>query len=72
MKDEDEIYLIDLWRILLREWRWALAAMLVVLAITFAFTRVAKPQWEAAAWIRWAKSGRPRPAAIPRWSRSSG
>ncbi|MCC5085755.1 Wzz/FepE/Etk N-terminal domain-containing protein [Xanthomonas campestris] len=61
MKDEDEIYLIDLWRILLREWRWALAALLVVLAITFAFTRVAKPQWEATAWIQVGEIG-PTPA----------
>ena len=61
MKDEDEIYLIDLWRILLREWRWALAAMLVVLAITFAFTRVAKPQREATAWIQVGEIG-PTPA----------
>lgn len=61
MKDEDEIYLIDLWRILLREWRWALAALLVVLAITFAFTRMATPQWEATAWIQVGEIG-PTPA----------
>ncbi|WP_161962645.1 Wzz/FepE/Etk N-terminal domain-containing protein [Xanthomonas campestris] len=61
MKDEDEIYLIDLWRILLREWRWALAALLVALASTFAFTRVAKPQWEATAWIQVGEIG-PTPA----------
>lgn len=39
----------------------ALAAMLVVLAITFAFTRVAKPQWEATAWIQVGEIG-PTPA----------
>jgi uncharacterized protein involved in exopolysaccharide biosynthesis len=49
---KDEIYLIDTWHILLREWRWFLAVLIVVLAATFAFLRVAKPQWQADAWIQ--------------------
>lgn len=49
MTQHDDIYLIDLWRILRREWRWALAALVVVLALTLAFTRLARPQWEATA-----------------------
>jgi uncharacterized protein involved in exopolysaccharide biosynthesis len=48
----DEIYLIDMWRILRREWRWFLAVLVVVLAAVFAFLRVAKPQWQADAWIQ--------------------
>ncbi|WP_017171267.1 Wzz/FepE/Etk N-terminal domain-containing protein, partial [Xanthomonas phaseoli] len=61
MHQHDEIYLIDLWRILRREWRWAAAALLVVLGLTFAFTRLAKPQWEATAWIQVGEIG-PTPA----------
>ena len=49
---KDEIYLIDTWHILLREWRWFVAVLIVVLAATFAFLRVAKPQWQADAWIQ--------------------
>lgn len=48
----DEIYLIDMWRILQREWRWFLAVLIVVLAAVFAFLRVATPQWQADAWIQ--------------------
>ncbi|KQQ71710.1 chain-length determining protein [Xanthomonas sp. Leaf131] len=61
MNQHDDIYLIDLWRILRREWRWALAALVVVLGLTFAFTRLAKPQWEATAWIQVGEIG-PTPA----------
>lgn len=61
MTQHDDIYLIDLWRILRREWRWALAALLVVLALTLAFTRLARPQWEATAWIQVGEIG-PTPA----------
>jgi len=48
----DEIYLIDMWRILLREWRWFTAVLIVVLAATFAFLHTTKPQWQADAWIQ--------------------
>ncbi|NHF68294.1 Wzz/FepE/Etk N-terminal domain-containing protein [Xanthomonas hortorum] len=61
MNQHDDIYLIDLWRILRREWRWALAALVVVLGLTFAFTQLAKPQWEATAWIQVGEIG-PTPA----------
>lgn len=50
--ERDEVYLIDMWRILLREWRWFLAVLIVMLAATFAFTRVVKPQWQANAWFQ--------------------
>ncbi|MBB5866160.1 Wzz/FepE/Etk N-terminal domain-containing protein [Xanthomonas sp. 3058] len=61
MNQHDDIYLIDLWRILRREWRWALAGLVIVLGLTFAFTRLAKPQWEGTAWIQVGEIG-PTPA----------
>ncbi|MGH8158792.1 MAG: Wzz/FepE/Etk N-terminal domain-containing protein [Rhodanobacter sp.] len=50
--EQDEIYLIDLWRILLREWRWFIAVLALILACAFALTHFAKPQWEATAWVQ--------------------
>jgi uncharacterized protein involved in exopolysaccharide biosynthesis len=50
--EQDEIYLIDMWRIFLREWRWFTAVLLLVLAATFAYAHLAKPKWEATAWIQ--------------------
>jgi hypothetical protein len=49
---QDEIYLIDMWRILIRHWRWVVAVLVVVLALTFAYAHSARPQWEATAWIQ--------------------
>jgi hypothetical protein len=48
----DEIYLIDTWRILVREWKWFAGSLLLVLAATFAFLHTAAPQWAATAWIQ--------------------
>jgi hypothetical protein len=48
----DDIYLIDLWRIVRREWRWFAAVFAAVLLVTFAFMQVARPQWQATAWIQ--------------------
>lgn len=48
----DEIYLIDTWRILVREWKWFAGVLLLVLAATFAFLHTAAPQWQASAWIQ--------------------
>lgn len=50
--EQDEIYLIDLWRILRREWRWFVAVLVLTLACAFAFTHLVKRQWEATAWIQ--------------------
>src|SRR5579859_577273 len=50
--ERDEIYLIDLWRTVIREWRWFVASLVGVLAITFAFTHSVRHQWEATAWIQ--------------------
>ncbi|HEY9130289.1 MAG TPA: Wzz/FepE/Etk N-terminal domain-containing protein [Dyella sp.] len=50
--EQDEIYLIDLWRIFRREWRWLVAVLAIVLACTFAYAHMAKPKWEATAWIQ--------------------
>jgi uncharacterized protein involved in exopolysaccharide biosynthesis len=50
--EQDEIYLIDLWHILRREWRWFVAVLVVVLGLTFAWVHTARSQWEATAWIQ--------------------
>jgi hypothetical protein len=50
--EHDEIYLIDLWRILRREWRWFVAILAVVLGAAIVFAQMAHPRWEATAWIR--------------------
>jgi len=58
---EDEIYLIDLWRILRREWRWCVLPLLAALALAFAFLHVATRQWQATAWVQVGEFG-PTPA----------
>jgi LPS O-antigen subunit length determinant protein (WzzB/FepE family) len=50
--EQDEIYLIDLWRIFSREWKWFAAVLVVILVGTYAFAYRAKNQWEATAWIQ--------------------
>jgi hypothetical protein len=50
--EQDEIYLIDLWRILVREWRWFVAVLAIGLVATFGWLHVARSQWEALAWIQ--------------------
>jgi len=50
--ERDDIYLIDLWHILVREWRWFAALLVIVLGGTFAFMQMARPQWQADAWIQ--------------------
>ncbi|HZX69440.1 MAG TPA: Wzz/FepE/Etk N-terminal domain-containing protein [Rhodanobacter sp.] len=49
---QDEIYLIDLWRIFSREWKWFAAVLVVVLIGTYAFAHRARNQWDATAWIQ--------------------
>ena len=50
--EHDDVYLIDMWRLLVREWKWFVAVLLLVLAATFAFLHAARPQWQATAWIQ--------------------
>jgi LPS O-antigen subunit length determinant protein (WzzB/FepE family) len=50
--EHDEIYLIDLWRLLLRQWRWFIAVLAAVVAAAVLFAQLAHPRWEAVAWIR--------------------
>jgi uncharacterized protein involved in exopolysaccharide biosynthesis len=64
--ERDEIYLVDMWRILLREWKWFLAVLFIVLAITFAFSRTARRQWEASAWILIGQVGQVPPGQDPK------
>lgn len=51
-ENEDEIYLLDMGRILWREWKWLAAVWLAVLVVTFAATHVLRPQWQADAWVQ--------------------
>ncbi|WP_233842876.1 Wzz/FepE/Etk N-terminal domain-containing protein [Dyella sp. 2HG41-7] len=64
--EQDEIYLIDLWRTLLREWKWFVALLVLVLAVTFAFIHTAKRQWEATAWIQIGQVGLAPPGQDPK------
>lgn len=48
----DEVYVVDIGRILLREWRWFVAGVLSVIALALLFLHVARPQWEATAYIQ--------------------
>lgn len=57
----DEIYLIDLWRILRREWRWCLLPLLLALALAALFLHGATRQWQATAWVQVGEFG-PTPA----------
>jgi Uncharacterized protein involved in exopolysaccharide biosynthesis len=50
--EQDEIYLIDLWRIFSRGWMWFVAVLFATLACTYAFAHMVKRQWEATAWIQ--------------------
>ena len=48
----DEVYVLDLWRILVREWLWFAAGLLLALVAAFAFSHSARRQWEAVAFIQ--------------------
>ncbi|MEW9623349.1 Wzz/FepE/Etk N-terminal domain-containing protein [Rhodanobacter geophilus] len=50
--EHDEIYLVDLWRIFAREWKWFALVLVLTLACTYAFAHLAKRQWEATAWVQ--------------------
>ncbi|MGH8214002.1 MAG: Wzz/FepE/Etk N-terminal domain-containing protein [Rhodanobacteraceae bacterium] len=50
--ERDEIYLIEAWRMLLREWQWFAAALAFALLTTFALTHLLKRQWQATAWLQ--------------------
>ncbi len=58
---QDEIYLLDLWRILRREWRWCLLPLLLALALAALFLHGATRQWQATAWVQVGEFG-PTPA----------
>jgi LPS O-antigen subunit length determinant protein (WzzB/FepE family) len=50
--ERDEIYLIEVWRILRREWPWLVVALVLTLFATSALTHLIKPQWQATAWLQ--------------------
>lgn len=64
--DHDEIYLIDLWHVFRREWRWLVAVLAIVLCCTFAFTHSLKAQWEATAWMQIGQVGQVPPGQDPK------
>lgn len=61
--EQDEIYLIDMWRLLVREWRWFIGVLLAVLVCTYVLVHSVKPQWEATAWIQIGQIG-PAPTGM--------
>lgn len=50
--EQDEVYLIDLWRIFCREWKWFAVVLVLALVCTYAFSHRLKRQWEATVWIQ--------------------
>lgn len=64
--EHDEIYLIDLWRIFSREWKWFVALLLLVLAGTYAYAHLIRRQWEATAWIQIGQVGQVPPGQDPK------
>lgn len=50
--EQDEIYLIDLWRIFIRGWMWFAGVLILTLVCTYAFAHLVKRQWQATAWIQ--------------------
>ena len=50
--EQDEVYLIDMWRILRRQRWWFLGVFALVLALVAGYLATAKRQWEVDAWIQ--------------------
>jgi uncharacterized protein involved in exopolysaccharide biosynthesis len=50
--EQDEIYLIDLWRIFTRGWMWFVGVLILTLVCTYVFAHTVKRQWQATAWIQ--------------------
>jgi len=64
--DRDEIYLVDMWRLLVREWRWLALGLVIGLVCALAFSHLAKRQWEANAWILIGQVGQVPPGQDPK------
>ncbi|HEY4092987.1 MAG TPA: Wzz/FepE/Etk N-terminal domain-containing protein [Luteibacter sp.] len=54
---QDEIYLIDMWRLLARQRWWFLGVFLLVLVVVGGYLATAKRQWEVDAWIQIGQMG---------------
>jgi uncharacterized protein involved in exopolysaccharide biosynthesis len=50
--EQSEIYLVDMWRVFARQWRWLAAVFVLILLATLAFCLLVSRQWEATAWIQ--------------------
>ena len=64
--EQDEIYLIDLWRIFICGWKWFAAVLILILACTYAFAHLVKRQWQATAWIQIGQVGQVPPGQDPK------
>lgn len=54
---QDEIYLIDMWRLLSRQRWWFLSVFVIVLALVAGYLVTAKRQWEVDAWVQVGQNG---------------
>ena len=52
MERADEIYLIDMWHVVVREWLWFLATGVLIMLATFYYLHSSRSQWEATSWIQ--------------------
>jgi hypothetical protein len=50
--EHDEVYLIDMWRLVRRQRWWFVGAFAIVLALVAGYLATAKRQWEVDAWIQ--------------------
>lgn len=66
MQHRDEVYVVDMGRILFREWLWFVAGLLVVLVAVFAFSHTARRQWEATAYVQIGQVGATPPGQDPK------
>ncbi|GAB3787967.1 Wzz/FepE/Etk N-terminal domain-containing protein [Dyella agri] len=64
--EQDEIYLVDLWRIFARGWKWFVLVLVLTLACTYAFAHLVKRQWEATVWIQIGQVGAVPPGQDPK------
>ncbi len=64
--EQNEVYLIDTWRIFVREWRWFMAVLVVVFACTLAYAHNVKRQWEATAWMQVGQVGQASTSQDPK------
>lgn len=55
--ERDEIYLLDLWHLFLRQWKWFALSVVVALGLAYLYSHSVRRQWEATAWVQLAQVG---------------